>query len=168
MKRTIAPLLAAVVLLGGCSAAPAVEQGSAPAVEETTAPPTPPTATELAEDIKVAVSAAAVITITEDNDPNDLIGRPTGYVDAAIVNAAGFDCTELGVACGATIEVWPTSADAADRAAYIMGILDESPIFGTEYHSVSGVYLLRVSGEIVPSEASTYEDAFLAATSEFG
>ena len=52
------------------------------------------------------------MTITEDNDPNDLIGRPSGYTDAAVVYDSEAECTELGVDCGATIEIWPSEAFA--------------------------------------------------------
>jgi hypothetical protein len=33
----------------------------------------------------VVPSVRKVVTITEDNDPNCLIGRPNGYTDAAVI-----------------------------------------------------------------------------------
>jgi hypothetical protein len=104
------------------------------------------------------------VTITEDNDPNDLIGRPTGYIDAAVLYDSNLTCDELGVGCGATLEIWPDAMAAQARSDYIQGILTESPVLGTEYNYLSGHALLRVTGDIKPSLAAEYEAAFLSAT----
>jgi hypothetical protein len=55
-------------------------------------------ATDIANHLQAAVpSVGKVVTITEDNDPNDLIGRPSGYTDAAVVYDSEAECTEPGV-----------------------------------------------------------------------
>lgn len=107
-------------------------------------------------------SVVKVTVITEDNDPNDLIGRPNGYVSAAVVSDQGGDQSdsEPGVAYGATVEVFEDAEAAQRRSDYIQGILEDAPLFGTEYHYLSGPALLRVSGEIKPSMAAEYEEAF--------
>jgi len=35
--------------------------------------------------------------ISQDNDPNDLIGGPNGYVNAAVVHHSNVECKELGI-----------------------------------------------------------------------
>jgi hypothetical protein len=100
------------------------------------------------------------VEVTEDNDPNDLIGRPNGYEGATVFyDKRVAECSELGVSCGATLEIWPDGESAQRRAAYIQGILKESPMLGSEYHYRDGALLLRVTGELKPSEASAYERA---------
>lgn len=109
-------------------------------------------------------SVVKVTVITEDNDPNDLIGRPNGYVSAAVLSDRGGDQSdpEPGVVYGATVEVFEDTEGAQRRSDYIQGILEEAPMFGTEYHYVSGPSLLRVSGDIKPSVAAQYEEAFMS------
>ena len=166
----------AVLLLGACQAdapeaPPAAEPStSAPAVEPSASEPAPepsPTeavedesATEIGERLVAAVkSASKVVTITEDNDPNNLIGRPNGYIDAAVVYDDSVECDELGAACGVTIEIWPSAEDAEARSKYIQSVLKDAPILGSEYHTLSGAVLMRVSGDLKPSAAKEYEAA---------
>jgi hypothetical protein len=111
--------------------------------------------------IKAAVSTVTrIIQITEDNDPNDKIGRPNGYTDASVLYDRTITCTELGVDCGATIEIWPTADDANARAAYIQEILKGAPTLGAEYDYLNGSALLRDAGGIKPSKAKAYGAAF--------
>lgn len=118
------------------------------------------TADSVAALIEKAVDVEA-ITIDEDNDPNDLIGRPNGY-DAAVVlkDPRVEDCgSDLGVDCGATIEEWDDADAAENRSEYIKGLQSGSSIFGSEYHYLVGNVLVRVTGELKPSEAEEYEEA---------
>jgi len=102
-----------------------------------------------------------VVAITEDNDPNDKIGRPGGYVSAATVYDSGAECTELGAECGATVEVWPNSDEASQRSMFILDTLKSADgVLGEEYHYRHGPVLLRVTGAIKPSVARQYEAAF--------
>ena len=139
------PVIAAVALLAGCAGG----------VEEAE------TATDIANHLQAAVpSVGKVVTITEDNDPNDLIGRPSGYTDAAVVYDSEAECTEPGVDCGATIEIWPSEADATARKEYLQTMIKEMPILDNEYDTVHGPALLRVTGQIKPSRAEAYANAF--------
>jgi hypothetical protein len=101
-----------------------------------------------------------IVQITEDNDPNDKIGRPNGYTGGAVLYDRNVSCTELGVDCGATIEIWPTAEGARARAAYIQGLLKGAPALGAEYDYLNGPALLRVAGDIKPSKAKAYGAAF--------
>lgn len=169
MKRTTltAALAIAALTLTGCSSTdeptdqPAetsetVEETQAEAPEETEAD-----AGTIADHLMTEVDTISEVTIiTEDNDPNDLIGRPTGYTQAAILHDATLACDELGVSCGGTLEIWPDEAAATERSEYIQSTLEEMPILGTEYHYQSGNILLRVAGILKPSQAEAYEAAF--------
>lgn len=99
--------------------------------------------------------------MTEDNDPNDLLGRPNGYKAAAVIKDPRLDepCDDLGVDCGVTIEEWDSAEDAKDRSDYIQGLLEEAPMLGSEYHYLDGPILVRVTGELSPSVAEEYEKA---------
>ncbi len=115
-------------------------------------------ASALATQLKAKVpSVTKIVTITENNDPNNKIGRPNGYVSAAVLYDPSLNCDAagLGVDCGATIEVWPTEAAATARATYIQGILSGGGM-GSEWDFVKGGALLRVSGTLKPSAAGLY------------
>ncbi len=157
--------LALAAALVGCSddGGGGAEESPAPttsqATEETSTPEEEPvTAESVAQRIKAAVDVTAV-TITEDNDPNDLIGRPNGYVEAVVLKDHRTPCEELGVECGATVEEWPNAAAAEERSSYIQSIQKESPALGSEYHYLDGAVLVRVWGDLKPSEAAEYEMA---------
>jgi hypothetical protein len=106
-------------------------------------------------------NVAELIEITEDNDPNNLIGRPNGYVAASVlVDSRLPRCAELGADCGAMIEQWPDQAAAQRRADYIQSMLKSMPMLGQEWSTVKGGLLLRVAGDLKPSEARAYETAF--------
>lgn len=122
-------------------------------------------ATEVAEAIKTAVpEVTRLVTVDEDNDPNNLVGRPGGYIDGAILfdpRAEAYD-DQLGVDQGAFLEVWPDAEAATGRAKYIQDTLQQVRGLGTEYHYQHEGYLLRVNGRIKPSQALAYEEAFRA------
>lgn len=127
----------------------------------TTEEPAPENATAIAEGLGVA-SIQKVVTVTEDNDPNDKIGRPNGYTSAAVIyDSTVADCgDDLGVDCGATIEVFATPEAAKERSEYIQGLQKDAPMLGSEYNYLNGPALLRVSGDIKPTVAAEYEAAF--------
>ena len=103
-----------------------------------------------------------LVAITENNDPNNLLGRPNGYTAAVVIYDQGGSCSgDLGVDCGATVEQWPSGADANARKDYIQGILKKAPLLGSEWDLVSGPILVRVSGKLKPSVEAVYSKAFL-------
>ena len=173
-KLFIAPV-ALLLALSGCSSSPASTDSeaapiaSSPTVASTstsTPTPTPTKAVVTADDVAFFLEdeiakVEKVVQITEDNDPNDLIGRPNGYTEAAIVFDERLNCgDQLGASCGATVEIWPDEAGATARNDYIQGVLKDSPILGSEYGYVEGNVLLRVSGDLKPSVAAGYKSAF--------
>lgn len=122
-----------------------------------------PTAQSAAEVLRTEISdITELLPIDEDNDPNNLIGRPNGYTAATIVFDSRISCPadDPGVDCGATIEEWPSKEAAEARAEYIQTLLAGSPILGSEWDTVRGNLLLRVSGALKPSDAKVYEQIF--------
>jgi hypothetical protein len=160
----------ALLALGACSApatttSPAT--GTPTVAVSTSATPTPTAAaprdaTTLANLIK-QTTTTKILTIDENNDPNNKIGRPGGYTSAATLYDSTVTCTDIGADCGATIEVYPTAAEAQARADYIQTILKASPVLGTEYDTPVGTALLRVTGIMKPSVAALYSAAMLKA-----
>lgn len=120
-----------------------------------------PTAMQLAHQVKSKVSKVQkVVHITEDNDPNNLIGRPNGYIDGAILYIKGAPQDDFGVAEGAFIEIWPTGTAAEARAKYIQKMEKAAPMLGSEYDTVHGRALLRVDQSIKPSYEKRVKAAF--------
>jgi serine/threonine protein kinase, bacterial len=119
------------------------------------------TANSAAESAKAAIpEVTEIVEVSEDNDPNNLIGRPNGYVAASVLIDSRLPrCTDLGADCGAMIEQWPDQAAAQARADYIQTMLKSMPMLGQEWDTVKGGLLLRVAGTLKPSEAQAYESA---------
>jgi hypothetical protein len=177
LTRNVPALTALALMLtltiSGCSAAPAEPDLTLPPTATATPAPTPtPTpkpvdtsAAAIAGALKSAIPASGdVVQVTEDNDPNDVIGRPTGHSDAATLYDTRVTCDELGAECGASIEIWADQAAAQARMDYIQGILASTTVLGTEYDYVRGDAIIRVTGVLKPSEAAEYEaaiDAYL-------
>lgn len=163
-----APALAAVALcLSACGGGNEPSSSSVTGTSDSRTSPapssaTPADATAVAARLKAGVkSVSKVVTITEDNDPNEKIGRPDGYMTAATLYDEGASCTELGADCGATIEVWPDEEAAAQRSKFILDALKEANgVLGSEYNYQDGPVLLRVAGTLKPSVAKQYETAF--------
>ena len=142
-----------------------VSSENSPAAAVTEAPAPAVTPHDTARNIKAAVPEVnTLIDITEDNDANNMIGRVNGYVAATVLVDSriteGCELDKPGIACGAGIEQWPDEAAAQGRATYIKTLLSSAPILGTEYQTVKGNLVLRVSGQLKPSEAQEYIRAF--------
>lgn len=65
-----------------------------------------------------------------------------------------------GVACGATIEFFATSDDAAARARHVDSLM-QAGLAASEYDTVNATALLRVSGVLTPDQAGQYKSAFM-------
>ncbi|MFJ6355359.1 hypothetical protein ACIQKB_38610 [Streptomyces sp. NPDC092046] len=100
--------------------------------------------------------------VTEDNDPNHLLGRPNQYTSKITFTDSRIkadDVTGSGpgsVERGGAIEVFATAADAQARADYIGKVTKGMPVL-VEYDYVSGPVLVRVSRYLTPSQAADYK-----------
>jgi hypothetical protein len=157
MRRTL--ILSVCVLLAGVTACSSTSSASPAAKVSASAPAAD--ATAIAAQVKAAIpTVTKVVTIDENNDPNHLLGRPAGYVSAAVLYDSGTTCTGIGSDCGATVEVWPTAEAAKARHDMLAAIMKASPILANEYDFLSGSALLRVDGHLKPSVAKAYQAAF--------
>ncbi|TDB97335.1 hypothetical protein E1091_08545 [Micromonospora fluostatini] len=99
----------------------------------------------------------------EDTDPNNLLGRPNGYLSRASAELPGGngEADRYTVDRGLAIEVFTTAAEADRRSEYIQGLQEAAPILGTEYHyrADQGRVLVRVTGKVKPSAAKKIEQA---------
>lgn len=170
MRKYLAAIGVAAVLLTGCSAQASTSSAPAPASAApavATPSPTPtPTAAADATSVATAVkskvkSITKVTTVTEALDTNKLLGRPNQYTSVAWITDSGATAGETGVDGGAAVEVFATPEDAKARSEYILGVLKKmGPAFGTEWHHLDGATLLRVSGKLSPSVNAQYTAAF--------
>ncbi len=97
---------------------------------------------------------------TAEDDPNELLGRPGGYVSKVnfIDTTIGPGSSIFDVSEGGSIEVFETNANAQSRNDYIASLIEELPIL-TEYDFLEGTVLLRVSSSLTPDEAAVYQSA---------
>jgi hypothetical protein len=133
-------------------------------------PRTAPDAATIAKALQAASGGhiKSLWTYTEDTDPNNLIGRPSGYTSATFAYDNRVpDCKAKPESmCGAQVEQFANEADAKRRFDYIGGIYKAAPILGTEYLTVEGSTLLRVTGELKPTVNRAYVAAFKTALSK--
>jgi serine/threonine-protein kinase len=131
--------------------------------------PLPPAVDRTAQDAAEAIKAAIpeitqLVALTEATDDNNLLGRPNGYIAAVVLidpRSKGFcEPARPGADCGATVEQWPDQAAAQARSDYLQTMQAAAPILGSEWNTVNGKLLLRVSGALTPSTAKNYEKAF--------
>lgn len=121
---------------------------------------------------------------TEDDDPNELLGRPGQYIgkvnfiDTNVVakkveeekKEFGSDASseedlkkemlkEFDVDSGGSIEVFKNGTQAKKRYDYISKITGETGGMLAEYDYVQKNILVRVSKSLTPGQAKTYEKA---------
>ena len=161
-------IAAAVLALTGCggstTSASRPSTDTSTTIAATAASKTPlggDAATASAKKIAALIpSVVKVVTITKNNDPNPIFGKPGSYVSAAVIYEKTSTCTTLVVACGAKVEVYKSAADAAARTKYLLGMKKTGAIVGGEYDYVRGVEVLRVFGGVTPALAEKYRAAF--------
>lgn len=125
----------------------------------------PITAQEAFTGISATVGSAKISgTVTAENDPNKLLGRPHQYTskitfDDTRIAAVDVSGTDKGdVERGGAIEAFANPADAKARAEYIQTVTKSMPMLA-EYDYVHGSVLVRVSRYLTPEQAAEYEAA---------
>ncbi|MFD3442540.1 hypothetical protein ACFWU3_34190 [Streptomyces sp. NPDC058685] len=115
---------------------------------------------------KVA-SAKLSGVVTEDDDPNHLLGRPNQYTSKVTFTDSRIKVDDVAgaepgsVELGGAIEVFTTAADSQARADYIQNVTKGMPMLA-EYDFVSGTVLIRVSHYLTPTQAADYKAAAAA------
>jgi hypothetical protein len=170
-KLLLAAVMTGVIVVGGVllawrpwhSAGVDRVRPSEATVGNVVAGPKPIDAHTAATAIQAAIpEITSIVDLSEDTDDNHLLGRPNGYSAATVLidSRANCDTGSPGANCGATIEQWSDETAARRRADYIQQTLASMPMLGTEWTTVRGGLLLRVSGELPASAAKVYEAAF--------
>ncbi|GAA2359318.1 hypothetical protein GCM10010170_053540 [Dactylosporangium salmoneum] len=120
-------------------------------------------------DAKAAVDALAaaglpvsnVAAQDENTDPNNLLGRPGGYVSRASFDVPGGDKDGklYDIDRGGVVEVFADASAAQARSKYIQDVLKSMQMLGTEYDYLNGGVLVRITGKVKPSVAKPFEAA---------
>lgn len=117
--------------------------------------------TDLADTVK---SAKLVKVYTEEDDPNKLLGRPSGYTSKIAFSDSRISKKDIeytdsdAIERGGSIEVYGDSEGAKQRAEYIQAIGKGSGL-ANEYDYLKGSILVRVTGNLTPSKAKDYQAA---------
>lgn len=102
-----------------------------------------------------------IIVYTEETDPNNLLGRPNGYISKA--NFADDRCEQYDETSpeGGNFEVFNNVEDCTDRKEYIESVYKANPILSKYMYQFDNV-LFRLSRELTPSQAAEYENAVIS------
>ena len=125
---------------------------------------TNPEETFVIERLQKVEGVTGVEAVTEENDPNGMLGKQGGYtaqvyftfdqVNAASVN--GKSIIEKGTDGGGSLEVYETAAEAEARNTYL-GSFDGT-MFASGSHHVYGTVLVRTSNLLTASQQKALED----------
>ena len=110
---------------------------------------------------KAGVPVGDYVILTEQTDPDGLLGKPDGYI--AKISFADTTIPQLRTTAelrGGAIEVFLTPKDAEARLAGIQGPTGVSPI-AAEYAFVNGSVLLRLSSLLTAEQIAVYEELFM-------
>ena len=101
------------------------------------------------------------IVFTRKTDPNDLLGRPGGYVEKASWADDRVECfsDDPDWDCGGDIEIFDDAADLGERWRYLRSLAN-APLIGGYYMWKTEFALLRVGHELTRDRANEYEDFF--------
>lgn len=166
MNRTLTATATATLLLtlAACSSksTPSTDHSGQPAKASATHALTASSAlTKLSAQVGTAKLSG---TVTAENDPNHLLGRPNQYTSKVTFTDTRIKKTDLegtgkgDVERGGAIEVFDSPANAAARAKYIQAVTKSMPAL-SEYDYVHGTVLVRVSHYLTPAQASQYKTA---------
>ncbi|MFE3583711.1 hypothetical protein [Streptomyces vinaceus] len=165
---TTAAAAITAILLAGCStdsstpkAAPSGQAGQPAAAPSKTSADAAGAFTAIAAAVP---SAKLGTTVTAENDPNHLLGRPNGYTSKITFTDSRIPAEQTegrepdDLELGGSIEIFPTAAAAKARADYIQAAGKAMPALG-EYDYVHGTAVIRVSNLLTPAQAADYEKA---------
>ena len=170
MNKTLTTAATALLLAGlaACSSSNSTTSGGSSSNDKpsaSAAASAPLTAQSAFQKISVKVSSAKLSgTVTAENDPNHLLGRPNQYTSKATFSDTRIAASDVtgadkgDVDRGGAIEVFANPADAKARATYIQNVTKAMSALA-EYDYVHGTVLVRVSHYLTPKQAGEYEAA---------
>ncbi|MFF8533234.1 hypothetical protein ACF07B_14940 [Streptomyces sp. NPDC015532] len=162
----VAPVVALLTLLTACGNAPSHSPADAREPDRaSTRTVGRPTAHGVFQALSAKVRTAALTdTVTAENDPNHLLGRPGEYTSKVTFSDSWVQASQVtgadpgAVERGGAVELFADASDARARAEYLRGIAKSSPALD-EYDYVHGSVLVRVSRYLTPKQAAQYEAA---------
>ncbi|MCQ4043865.1 hypothetical protein ACFOSC_26540 [Streptantibioticus rubrisoli] len=164
MRRTVLPI-AAILLTAACSGtgAPSVNvSANDPAASR---PADSLDAAGAFKALAAAVPSAKLTgTVTAENDPNKLLGRPNQYTSKVTFSDSRISKSDTqflkagDVELGGAIEMFPDPAAAKTRADYIQSVTKSLPALA-EYDYQHSTVLVRVSHYLTPDQAAAYKAA---------
>lgn len=124
---------------------------------------TAPTEAFVIERIKAVDGITGVSAVTEDNDPNELLGKQGGYTAQVFFSynlidqnsVLGNSIIEKGTDCGGSIEVYNTVEEAEKRNDYLASF--DGGMFATGSHNVVGTIIVRTSNDLTASQQKDLE-----------
>jgi hypothetical protein len=163
-------LVAIALLVAACSGD---KESTTPQAQAPTTTIKTPTARAFIEGFKAGgLPVGMVVCYNDENDPNDLLGRPGGYVEKCDwadkreeqLNAkADYNDPDSGFdLIGGSIETYEEPAGAAERAEELRAFEGGMLSTGYTYTPKEGKWVLRVDQELTKAQAQAYLDAFLA------
>jgi len=107
------------------------------------------------------VPIAEVEVYTADNDPNSLLGRPHQYISKANWNDSRLQASgSFDISDGGGVETFSSATDLTARVKYVSAITQGAAIFAEyEYQSPAGLFFLRLSHVLTPTQAADYVNA---------
>lgn len=175
MMATCVAVLAVALVSSGCSDDSATTPSAGDKGASTATPSQDARdATAVANLLRQSIpEITKVITVTETNDSNNLIGRPGGYASAAVlvdsrVPGQTPSDPETGptIDMGARVEIYPTEAGAQQRAALLETVAAQAPMLANDWVYREGKVVLRVSGKLLPSVNDQYHAAWTRVLTE--
>lgn len=96
-----------------------------------------------------------VLVVSEDNDPNKLLGRPNQYTSKIIFEDTRVE--QLGEGpVGGTVEVFNNKDDMNKRKDYLEGIINSGPAIFVQYIYAKDNAILRLENDLTPEQAEEY------------
>lgn len=141
-------------LLTGCGAAATTSHPTTTTTTTTASSAATPTAEQITAAMQRAgLKTGKVTAYTSATDPNHLLGRQGGYASK----------TEWSLPNGSTnsVEVYPTTAGATKRVAYLS--LFSGGLAGDGYDYQNGTAILRLSAALTPAQAAVERTDFISA-----
>jgi hypothetical protein len=122
-----------------------------------------------AEAVKTAIQQIPTITeigiVTEDNDPNNQLGKQGGYTgclfftDSNAPKTDGADAIEKGADGGGCIEIYANADDAKRRDEYLASF--DGTVFASGSHTVVGTLVVHTSSQLTASQQKALESQLI-------
>ena len=134
--------------------------------EESTGLAVAPSDEFVMERLKLIETITEIAAVTEDHDPNNMLGKAGGYigcvyfsdsqVDPSMIYSETGDIIDIGTDGGGAVEIFSTADDAAVREAYLAAY--DGTILSSGSHRIVGTCLVRTSNYLTASQQTALTD----------